>query len=201
MSESSERGSLGLPWGAAFPDSPAAYLLSFDSRPTMSPTAQPQLRTRTLTLELADPALPVFYAQLTQLRDSLLISVGAAPLPFGISQDFSCGMNVRCFACLTTIANRFVLTSTSRRNPSEARPQPHSPTHPQPRSPSLRNSVRSSMTSAPTDQLTRLLPQQIATSRKSSFRSTWHRWRVKAEMPITSSCRWNEHWSRNWIRS
>ena len=56
--------------------------------------ASPHISTQTLTLELSDPALPIFYAQLTLLRDSILLNVGSQPLPFGIAQDFSCAMKV-----------------------------------------------------------------------------------------------------------
>ncbi|ORY89828.1 hypothetical protein BCR35DRAFT_329175 [Leucosporidium creatinivorum] len=54
--------------------------------------AVPQIVTRTLTLELDDPALPIFFAQLTSLRDSLLINLGSNPLPFSIANDLSCAM-------------------------------------------------------------------------------------------------------------
>ena len=65
----------------------------------MSTEVTPQIKTQTLTLELQDPTLPpVFYAQLTTLRDSILVNVGAGPpvaaLPFSIAQDFSCAMPV-----------------------------------------------------------------------------------------------------------
>lgn len=71
----------------------------FFGSPIMKMETQPQITTRTLTLELDDPALPpVFLAQLTLLRDSLLINVGAGPPvaapPFNIAQDFACGMPV-----------------------------------------------------------------------------------------------------------
>lgn len=56
--------------------------------------AVPQITTRTLVLELDDPALPIFFAQLTSLRDSLLINLGSNPLPFNISQDLACAMPV-----------------------------------------------------------------------------------------------------------
>lgn len=65
----------------------------------MTSDVSPQIKTQTLTLELQDPTLPpVFYAQLTTLRDSIIVNVGPGPpiasLPFAIAQDFACAMPV-----------------------------------------------------------------------------------------------------------